>query len=345
MLTEAMVLDRHGGPEVLERRTIDIGEPGAREVRVRVRAVAMNHMDLWVRRGGPAFKLQYPHRLGCDIAGEIEAVGPGVTSVAPGDRVMVQPGLSCGVCRACLSGSDNLCKGYRLLGENAQGGYSRHIHVPDVNVVKLGDDLGFVDAAAAPLCTLTAWQMVHVKGRVKAGQTVVVHAAGSGVSTVIIQLAKLLGARVIATTTAPEKAGRAREIGADDVIVTSQEDYVAQVKKLTRREGPDVIFDHLGGEILEKAVTAVARGGRVVTCGATAGFTAKVDLRHVFFRQVEILGSTMGSKAMLLEALPFLASGALRPVIDRTLPLWEARAAHELLEGRKVFGKVVLLVD
>jgi NADPH:quinone reductase-like Zn-dependent oxidoreductase len=345
MQTEAMVLDQHGGPEVLTRRTIDLPPLGAREVRVRVRAVAMNHLDLWVRRGGPAFKLQYPHRLGSDMAGEIEEIGPGVTNVAAGDRVMVQPGLSCGTCRACLSGEDNLCKGYRLMGENTQGGYGRHVQVPDVNVVKIGADLGFVEAAAAPLCTLTAWQMVVKKGEVKAGDTVVVHAAGSGVSTVIIQLCKLFGARVIATTTAREKVQRAREVGADDVIVTSEEDYAGQVKKLTSREGPAVIFDHVGGELFEKAVTVVARGGRIVTCGATAAFTAKVDMRHVFFRQVEIRGSTMGSKAMLLAALPFLQSGALRPVIDRTLPLWEARAAHEILEGRKVFGKLVLTVD
>lgn len=345
MQTEAMVLTQHGGPEVLTQQTIELAPLGAREVRVRVHAVAMNHMDLWVRRGGPAFKLQYPHRLGCDIAGEIDEVGPGVSHVVAGDRVIVQPGLSCGTCRMCLSGRDNLCKSYRLLGENAQGGYSRHVQVPDVNVVKIGPDLGFIDAAAAPLCTLTAWQMVMAKGQVKAGQTVVVHAAGSGVSTVLIQLCKLLGARVIATTSAREKVGRAREIGADDVIVTSEDDYVAQVKKLTSREGPDVIFDHLGGEMLEKAVTVVARGGRIVTCGATAAFSAKVDLRHVFFRQVEILGSTMGSKAMLLEALPFLQSGALRPVIDKTMSLWQARTAHELLEARKVFGKLVLTVD
>lgn len=345
MQTEAMVLDRHGGPEVLERKTIDLGPLGPREVRVRVRAIAMNHMDLWVRRGGPAFKVQYPHRLGCDVSGEIDAIGAGVTSVAKGDRVMVQPGLSCGACRACLGGQDNLCRSYKLLGENAQGGYSDFIHVPDVNVVKIGPDLSFIDAAAAPLCTLTAWQMVIAKAQVKAGQTVVVHAAGSGVSTVIIQLCKLFGARVIATTTSPDKVMRAREVGADEVILTSEEDYVAQIKKLTNREGPAAIFDHVGGELLEKAVTAVGRGGRVVTCGATAGFAAKVDLRHVFFRQVEILGSTMGSKAMLHDALPFLQSGALRPVIDRTLPLWEARTGHELLESRKVFGKLVLLTD
>jgi NADPH:quinone reductase-like Zn-dependent oxidoreductase len=345
MSTEAMVFDQHGDPSVLVRRTIDLAPLGAREVRVRVRAVALNHLDLWVRRGGPAFRLPLPHRLGSDMAGEVDDIGPGVTNVAAGDRVLVQPGLSCGTCRACLSGRDNLCKAYRILGESTSGGYARHIHVPDVNVVKIGADLGFIDAAAAPLCTLTAWQMVVAKGQVKAGQTVLVHAAGSGVSTVIIQLGKLLGARVIATTSSQDKVVRAREIGADEVILTSEQDYVAQVKKLTSREGPDVVFDHVGGELLQKAVTVVARGGRIVTCGATADFTAKIDMRHVFFRQVEILGSTMGSKAMLLEALPFLQSGAIRPVIDRTMPLWEARAAHELLEGRKVFGKLVLTVD
>ena len=340
-----MVLDQHGGPEVLTRKEIELPPLAAREVRVRVRAVALNHLDLWVRRGGPAFKLQFPHRLGSDIAGEVEEIGPGVANVAAGDRVLLQPGLSCGTCRACLSGRDNLCKSYRILGENTQGGYARHVHVPDVNVVKIGPDLPFTDAAAAPLCTLTAWQMAVTKGQVKAGQTAVVHAAGSGVSTVLIQLCKLFGARVIATTTSPEKVGRAREVGADEVILTSEQDYVAQVKKLTSREGPDVIFDHVGGELLEKAVTVIARGGRIVTCGATAGPVAKLDMRHVFFRQVELMGSTMGSKAMLLEALPFLQSGALRPVVDRTMPLWEARAAHELLEGRKVFGKLVLTVD
>lgn len=345
MQTDAMVFEQHGDPSVLVRKTIELPPVGAREVRVRVRAVALNHLDLWVRRGGPAFRLQLPHRLGSDIAGEVEEIGPGVTNVAPGDRVLLQPGVSCGTCRACLSGRDNLCKSYRILGESTHGGYGRHIQVPDVNVVKIGPDLGFVDAAAAPLCTLTAWQMVVAKGQVKAGQTVLVHAAGSGVSTVIIQLCKLFGARVIATTTAQEKVARAREVGADEVILTSEQDYVAQVKKLTSREGPEVIFDHVGGELLEKAVTVVARGGRVVTCGATANFSAKLDMRHVFFRQVEILGSTMGSKAMLLDALPFLQSGALRPVVDRTMPLWEARAAHELLEGRKVFGKLVLTVD
>jgi NADPH:quinone reductase-like Zn-dependent oxidoreductase len=345
MQTEAMVLDAHGGPEVLQRRTIDLPAPGPCQARVRVHAVAMNHMDLWVRRGGPAFKLQYPHRLGCDLAGVVEELGPGARGVAVGDRVMVQPGLSCGVCKACLSGRDNLCRSYRILGENAQGGYARHVNLPDVNLIKIGDALTFTEAAALPLCTLTAWQMLFRKGQVKAGQTVVVHAAGSGVSSIAIKLCKLVGARVIATTSDPGKRDRARALGADEVIVTSEQDYVAEVKRLTGKAGADVILDHVGGELFDKAVLAAAWGGRIVTCGATAGFAAKVDLRQIFFRQVEILGSTMGSKGDLLEALPLILDGRLRATVDREVPLWQAREAHEALEGRRVFGKVVLTVD
>jgi NADPH:quinone reductase-like Zn-dependent oxidoreductase len=258
---------------------------------------------------------------------------------------MVQPGLSCGICRACLSGRDNLCRSYRILGENAQGGYARHANLPDTNLVKIGDALSFEEAAALPLCTLTAWQMVHRKGGVRAGQTVVVHAAGSGVSSIAIKLCKLLGARVIATTTAPAKRDRALAIGADEVIVTSEQDYVTEIKRLTRRLGADVILDHVGGELFEKAIAAAAWGGRIVTCGATAGFTVKLDLRQIFFRQVEVLGSTMGSKGDLVEALPLILDGRLRATVDRVMPLWEARAAHEALEGRGVFGKVVLAVD
>jgi NADPH:quinone reductase-like Zn-dependent oxidoreductase len=345
MQTEAMVLSRHGGPEVLERAAIDLPEPGAREVRVRVHAVALNHLDLWVRRGGPAFKLAYPHRLGSDVAGVVEALGPGARGVAVGDRVMLQPGVSCGVCRACVAGRDNLCRSYKILGENTQGGYARHVNAPDVNVLRLGDALSFEEAAALPLCTLTAWQMVFRKARVAPGQTVVVHAAGSGVSAMAIQMCKLAGARVLATTTAPEKVEPARRLGADEVLVTSQVDYLAEIRRLTGRAGADVILDHVGGELFQKAISAAAWGGRIVICGATSAFAANVDLRQIFFRQVEVLGSTMGSKGDLAEALPMLLDGRLRAPIDRVLPLWKAREAHEALEGRKVFGKVVLSVD
>jgi len=343
--TDAVVLDRHGGPDVLERRTIALADPGPREVQVRIRAVALNHLDLWVRRGGPAFKLDYPHRLGSDIAGEVAALGVGVTGIAVGQRVVLQPGLSCTRCEACLGGRDNLCRGYRILGESTHGGYAQHLNVPDVNVVPLDENIDLVEAAAFPLTALTAWQMVHRKGEVKAGHHVVVNAAGSGVSTMIIQLCRQAGARVIATTTSPAKVRKARELGASDVIVSSEQDLAKEVKRLTGRRGADIIFDHVGGELFERSLDAVRWGGRVVICGATAGFTPRIDLRAVFFKQIEIRGSTMGSKADLLQAIPMLRDGRLRPIIDRVMPLWEAPAAHEALESRTVFGKVVLAVD
>lgn len=345
MKTEAMVMRATGGPEVLERAEIDLPEPGAREVRVRVRAVAVNHIDLWARRGLPHFRYEFPHRLGADVAGEIEAVGPGVTSAKVGDRVVVNPGLSCGACERCLLGQDNFCKQYKIMGENTQGGYARHINVPDANCLPYPGDMPFASAASLPLCFLTAWQMVVRKAEVRAGQTVLVQAAGSGVSSAAIQIAKMLGARVITTTSSEAKAKRAREIGADAVIDYTKEDFVAECKRLTNKRGVDVVIEHVGGDVFAKSILAAAWGGRVVTCGATTGFTPEIDLRHVFFRQIEVLGSTMGPKGDLFGVLRMVEAGKLRPVVDRAMPLWEAAEAHRLLEARKVFGKLVLEVD
>jgi NADPH:quinone reductase-like Zn-dependent oxidoreductase len=345
MKTEAIVLRDHGGPEVLRRETIDLPEPSAREVLVRVRAVALNHLDLWVRRGLPNLRLEYPHRLGSDVAGEIEALGPGARGVAIGDKVVVSPGISCGVCQRCLSGEDTLCLEYRILGEHLHGGYARHVVVPDTNLVSYPGDLPFAQVAAVPLVFLTAWQMVVDKARVRQGETVLVHAAGSGVSSAAIQIAKLHGARVIATAGTEAKTQRARALGADEVIDYVATDFVAEVKRLTAKRGADVVIDHVGGDVLAKSVVAAARGGRIVTCGATAGFYPKIDLRHVFYRQITIAGSTMGSKGLLFGILERVKAGSLRPIVDRVLPLWEAAEAHRVLESREAFGKVVLEVD
>lgn len=344
---EAMVLSSHGGPEVLSRQTVLRSPPGPREVEVRVHAVAMNHMDLWVRRGLPHLKLPYPFRLGCDITGTISALGPGAAGGhAIGDRVMLQPGVSCGVCAACLGGRDNLCKKYGILGETRQGGYATHVVVPDQNILPLPSTLSFEEGAALPLCLQTAWQMVFDKARVEPGQTVLAHAAGSGVTSLAIQLAKRVGARVICTTSSPDKIAKAKALGADEVVRTDEgRDWVKEVKGLTDKLGPDVVLEHVGGEIFEKSLLAVRWGGRIVTVGATSRPTATIDLRQVFFRQVEILGSTMGSKSTLWKALPLLADGSIKPVIDRVVPLWDARAAHEALEARQVFGKIVLSVS
>jgi NADPH:quinone reductase-like Zn-dependent oxidoreductase len=341
----AVVLREHGGPEVLRLEQVDAPEPGPGEVRVAVKACGVNHLDIWVRKGGPAFRLEYPHRLGCDVAGVIDALGPGVDGdgVEVGARTVVNPGISCGHCAACLKGRDNLCRRYRILGENTQGGYGQYVVVPRQNLAPYPGELSFEDASAAILPFLTAWQMLVVKARVRPGQTVLIQGAGSGVGVAGTQIAKLFGARVIATAGTDAKLARARELGADDVINYREADFVKQVKALTGKRGVDVVFEHVGGDTFADSIKATANGGRIVTCGATSAFASTIDLRHVFFRQIEILGSTMASKGDLLELLPHVAVGRLVPVVDRVLPLAEAAAAHRALEAREVFGKIVLV--
>jgi len=339
---KAVVLRRHGGPDVLELTDLPVPEPGPGQVRVAVRAVGLNHLDLWVRRGGPAFHLEYPHRLGSDVAGVIDLVGPGVDDLASGTRAVVSPGLSCGVCHACLSGRDNLCPRYGILGETRSGGYCQFLVVPRQNIAPFPGELSFPEAATSLLTFLTAWQMVAHKAQLRPGETVLVQGAGSGVGVAALQIAKLFGARVIATAGSDAKLERLRQLGADEVINYQTQDFVAEVKKLTDQRGVDVVIEHVGGETFASSIKATVTGGRVVTCGATSGPKPAIDLRHVFFRQISILGSTMGSKGDLLEVLSHLAAGRLRPVVDRVLPLSEAAEAHRLLESRQVFGKLAL---
>ena len=327
-----MVLREHGGPDVIRLEQVSVPEPGPGEVRVRIRAVALNHLDLWVRRGGPAFKLEYPHRLGSDIVGELDS----------GQKVVVQPGLSCMKCAACLAGHDNLCRWYRILGENAQGGYAEYIVVPEVNIAPYPERLTWAQAAASILTNLTAWQMLVHKGQVAPGDTVLVQGAGSGIGVAAIQIAKLFGAHVIATAGSEDKVKRALALGADHAINYTTGDFVAESRRLTSKRGVDLVIEHVGGEVFEKSIKAVRNGGRIVTCGATAGFHPAIDLRHIFFRQVEVLGSTMGSKADLLAVLGHVAAGRIHPVVHEVLPLERAADAHRLLEERRAFGKVVL---
>lgn len=337
----ATILREHGGPDVLRNEQLAVPEPGPGEVRVRIRAVALNHLDLWVRRGGPAFKLDYPHRLGSDIAGEIDAVGPGAVAEV-GSKVVVQPGLSCGRCAACLGGSDNLCRYYRILGENAQGGYAEYIVVPEVNLAPYPERLSFPEAAAVILPFLTAWQMVVRKARIAPGETLLVQGAGSGIGVAAIQIAKLHGARVIATAGSDDKVARAKALGADEGINYTTADFAAACRTLTGKRGVDAVIEHVGGDVFVGSIKAVRNGGRIVTCGATAGFHPAIDLRHIFFRQIEVLGSTMGSKADLLAVLGHVAAGRLSPVVHQVLPLSLAADAHRILEARAAFGRVVL---
>jgi NADPH:quinone reductase-like Zn-dependent oxidoreductase len=337
----AIVIRANGGPEVLEAATLPIPEPGPREVRVRIRAVALNHLDIWARKGGPAFKVPYPHILGSDIAGTIDALGPGATGTV-GAKTVLQPAVSCGHCAACLGGHDNLCRYYKILGEHTTGGYAEYIVVHDVNLAPYPERLSFPEAASSILTFLTAWQMVVHKARVAPGDVVLVQGAGSGIGVAAIQIAKLYGAKVIATAGTDDKVARAKQLGADVGINYTTADFAAECRALTGKRGVDAVIEHVGGKVFEASIRAVRNGGRIVTCGATAGFTPQIDLRHIFFRQVEVLGSTMGSKADLLAVLEHVAAGRLSPVVHSVLPLARAAEAHQLLEQRAAFGKVVL---
>jgi NADPH:quinone reductase-like Zn-dependent oxidoreductase len=338
----AVTLRKHGGPEVLTVEDLPTPEPGPGEVRVRVEAVALNHVDIWVRRGMPHLKLEYPFLLGADVAGVVDALGAGVDWLKVGDPIVVNPGHSCGRCRECLSGRDNLCRHFQLMGEDRPGGYAEQIIVPQTNIVPRPTSLSSVEAAAVPVTFLTAWQMLTRKAQVKPGDDVLVIAAGSGVGSAAVQIAKLHGARVIATASTDEKLARARALGADEGINHQTQDLLAEVKRLTGKRGVDVVIEHVGEAVWSQVILGTAKGGRIVTCGATSGFDARTDLRHVFFRQLEILGSTMAPKGDLFPILAHVGEGRLRPVVDRTLPLEQAAEAHRVLEGRAPFGKVVL---
>lgn len=344
----AAIFRRHGGPEVMEMADVPTPAPGPGEVQVKVAAAAINHVDIWLRRGMTAMKVDFPHVPGGDVAGFVSALGPG-TKTSPGaregDRVLVNPGLSCGRCAACLAGRDTFCPGYSLLGEQRWGGQAEYVVVPAANLVPAPrDTVPFDEAelASIPIVFITAWQMLVERAGLRQGETVLVLAAGSGVGIAAIQIAKLFGARVIATASSEAKLAAARALGADEVFDYTTADIVSEVKRLTGRRGVDVVVEHVGAATFGKSVVAAAKGGRIVLCGATAGHEPVLNLRHVFWRQLSILGSTLASKARLHEILPLFAAGRLRPVVHRVLPLADVAAAHQILESRQAFGKLVL---
>ena len=340
---KAVIFEQYGGPEVL--RYADVSPPTfkSNEVLVEVKACALNHLDIWARGGLPGIEIPLPHILGNDIAGVVREVGELVDWVRAGDEVMLQPGVSCGHCAECLAGRDNLCRDYDILGYRRHGGYAELVAAPGVNVVPKPKNLSWEEAAALPLVTVTAWHMLVTRAAVQPGEDVLIHAAGSGVGSIGIQIAKLRGARVIATASSDEKLAKARELGADEVVNYSKEDWPREIKRLTGRRGVDVVFEHTGAATWPGSIASLKTNGRLVTCGATSGYAAQTDLRQVFYRHITILGSFMGSKAELLEAMKFVESGKIRAVVDQVLALAEARRAHELMEDRAQFGKLVLV--
>ena len=342
---KAVIFEQHGAPDVLRLAEVPDPQIKPNEVLVEVRACALNHLDVWVRNGLPGIKIPLPHILGNDVAGVVRDVGELVTWVRAGDEVMLQPGVCCGRCAECLAGRDNMCDEYDIIGYRRDGGYAELVAVPGINVIPKPKNLNWEEAAALPLVTLTAWHMLVTRADVQPGEVVLVHAAGSGVGSMGIQIAKLRGARVITTASSEEKIAKARELGADETIDYTREDWPKEVRGLTNGRGVDVVFEHTGAATWPGSILSLRKGGRLVTCGATSGFEAKTDLRHVFYRHLTILGSMMGSKADLLAAMKFIESGQIRAVVDRALPLSEARKAHELMEDRAQFGKLVLTID
>jgi len=340
---KAVIFTQHGGPEVLHFTEVANPPIKANEVLVEVRACALNHLDVWVRNGLPGIKIPLPHILGNDVAGVVREVGELITWVKPDDEVMIQPGVSCGHCVECLAGRDNMCDEYDIIGYRRDGGYAELVAVPALNVIPKPKNLSWQEAAALPLVTLTAWHMLVTRANLQPGEDVLIQAAGSGVGSLGIQIAKLRGARVITTASSDEKLAKARDLGADEAINYTSSDWPKEVKRLTNSRGVDVVFEHTGATTWPGSIISLKKGGRLVTCGATSGFDAHTDLRHVFYRHLTILGSMMGSKADLLAAMKFIESGQIRAVVDRTLPLTEARKAHELMEDRAQFGKLVLL--
>jgi NADPH:quinone reductase-like Zn-dependent oxidoreductase len=339
---KAVRFHHHGGPDVL--RYEDAPDPACAPGRaiVRVRACALNHLDIWERRGLDRVRIPLPHISGSDVAGEVVDDGGG--SVKAGARVMVQPGLSCGTCPACTQGMDNLCSSYDVLGLLSDGGYAELISVPVGNLIPIPDHIAFVDAAAFPLTFLTAWHMLIGRARIREGDVVLVLAGGSGVGQAAIQIARLKGARVFATS-GPRKLERTRALGAEAVFDHYATDFAHETRNLTGNRGADIVVEHVGEATWERSVRALARGGRLVTCGATTGGKAGLDLRYLFARQLSLLGSYMGAKPELLAAAPLFFDGRLKPVVDAVFPLEEAAAAQRKMENREQFGKIVLTTE
>lgn len=341
---KAVFFNEHGDKNVLQYGELPDPQPGPGEVLVRVRACALNHLDIWVRKGWPSLNLPKPHVLGSDISGVIAAVGPGVTHLHEGQEVVVSPGKSCGHCEWCLQGLDNNCREYGVIGEHFPGGYAQYVVVPAVNILPKPANLTFEQAAAYPLTFLTSWHMLMAQARLQPGEWILVLAAGSGVGVAALQIARLVNARIIAAAGSAAKLEKARELGAEFTINYEEEDFYKRARDITGGRGVDVVFEHVGAVTWERSLRLLRKGGRLVTCGATTGYNVQTDLRLVFYKNLKILGNLMGSKAELVRITELMQQGLLKPVVDRVMPLEQAREAHAAMEQRQQFGKIVLKI-
>lgn len=337
---KAVRIHQFGGPEVLRYENVPDPKPRKDQVLIHVRACALNHIDLWVRKGLPGVNL--PHILGTDTAGEIVEVGEYVTHLKPGQRVLVAPMHFCNHCVKCVAGLQNQCREFTVYGNGVDGGNCELFAVPAVNAIPIPDWLDFNEAASVPLVFVTAWHMLTGRAAIRPGQTVLVLGANSGVGIAAIQIARLFHARVITTAGDERKMELARELGADFVINHYQQKISQEVRKITNFAGVDIVIEHVGPATWEESVRSLKPGGTLVTCGATTGPKVDIDLRFLFSRQLSLLGSYMGTMSELNEVLGHIFARRLKPVIDHTFPLKEVRAAHEYMEKSQMFGKIVL---
>lgn len=337
-------ISAHGGVEVLRVEQLPRPTPGYGEVLVEIRAAGLNHLDLWVRRGVPGHAFPLPITPGCDGAGVIVALGDGVKHAQVGDEVILAPGLSCGVCESCLGGNDPLCPDYGILGETRDGTCAEFVVVPEANLLPRPTEVDWTEAGCFALVALTSWTMLVDKARIRPGESLLVIAGGSGVGSLAVQIGRFLGCRVIATAGGPEKCARLLELGASEAIDHQQVASIAtRVSELTDRKGVDVVFEHVGEATWDESLKSLARGGRLVTCGATTGAHASVHLRRLFFKNLSILGCTMGPRRNLHTLVRLLERGILRPVLAEIHPLEALDKAHQRLEDRAIFGKIAVL--
>ena len=343
---KAIYIQEQGGVEVLTYGRQPEPVIGPTEIKVRVRACALNRLDVFTRMGvrGTKRDLTQPHIMGSDIAGDVVEIGDEVASVKIGDRVVINPRLTCTQCRFCLAGEDELCPKAGMIGSATNGGYAEYVKAPGVNACLLPDSLSYEEAASLPTVFMPTWSMLIRRARLKPWETALVLSASSGVGTAAIQVAKrVIGARVIATTSTQEKARKAREIGADEVILYNDEDIAERVKELTERRGVDAVVDHVGADFWEKAFASLAPGGRYGICGVTTGYRAQLHMGVMFTKHITVFGVFMGSKEDLRQIVKMAGRGIIRGVIHQTFPLEDARKAHETMESQDFFGKLVLV--
>jgi NADPH:quinone reductase-like Zn-dependent oxidoreductase len=340
---KALYFEKHGELDAIKYGDVPDPRIGSGEVLMRVRACALNFLDIWVRRGWPGLKLEKPHWCGADMAGEIEELGSGVSQWQVGQRVVVNPGVNTFEDEFTRRGEDSVSPGYHIFGEHIRGGAAEYIAVPAANLEAMPDNMDFPEAAAPLLVGLTTWRMLIHRAALRAGQTVLVVGSGGGVNSMSIQIAKLAGATVFAVASNPEKAELARELGADAVLDRSQVDWGKEILKLTSKRGVDVVVDNVGRATLNTSILAVARGGRIVIVGNTSGPQTEIDIRYLFAKQISLIGSTMGSREDFRTITALLWAAKIRPVIDCVMPLSEGKEAYRRMEEGRQSGKIVLL--